>query len=156
MSRVTLQRVLLTASTVLFICFIFSNSLKTGETSGQSSQMAQIFLMKIFEKLQIDISLTEFVIRKVAHFTEFFVLGLLLIGNLWVYFPKWKECIFPFLFLALLVPVIDETLQIFTPGRSPMVTDILIDFGGAICGLIIFSIVRALFCKKNATPSTNG
>jgi VanZ family protein len=57
------------------------------------------------------------------------------------------------LFVLLAVPVIDETLQYFSPGRSPQVRDVLIDFSGCITGLIftalVFAIIKFVKAKKS-------
>ena len=44
------------------------------------------------------------------------------------------------LFFALLCAVADEFLQSFT-GRTSSVRDVLIDFGGALCGMLLTMLV---------------
>ena len=47
--------------------------------------------------------------------------------------------------LALvLIPSIDETIQLFVPGRSGQVTDIWIDFSGVMTGLLVGLILLGL------------
>lgn len=54
--------------------------------------------------------------------------------------------LFFILFFLLAVPVCDETLQYLSPGRSPEVKDVLLDFSGALCGfLLVFLIDRLCF-----------
>ena len=45
------------------------------------------------------------------------------------------------LFILLAVPVTDEALQYFSPGRGPQVSDVLLDFSGCISGLIFTALV---------------
>ena len=50
--------------------------------------------------------------------------------------------------LAFLVPFVDETIQLYVPGRTSSVRDVWIDFGGVIAGLfaalLLLLIVRVL------------
>jgi VanZ family protein len=46
------------------------------------------------------------------------------------------------LFGLLLVPVIDEFIQLFSAGRAGMVQDILLDFSGAVTGLVVVKILH--------------
>lgn len=72
------------------------------------------------------------VIRKLAHFTEFFILG----GYLCFLFKKKISYLF-----AVLAAFIDETIQIFTPGRSAKILDVLIDSTGALLGFIFIMLI---------------
>lgn len=50
------------------------------------------------------------------------------------------------LFVGLLVAVLDETVQLYVPGRSSSVRDVLIDFGGVLCGLFA-ALLILMFCR---------
>ena len=65
--------------------------------------------------------LTDHLLRKAAHFSEFGLLGLLLAQCLRAGFAQ------PAL-AALLCALADETVQLYVPGRSGQVRDILIDW----------------------------
>jgi hypothetical protein len=79
------------------------------------------------------------VIRKIAHFTEFFILGLLAYwasrrGRL----PPWR---WRWALQALLVAggyaVLDEGRQAFVPSRTPSLSDSGIDFLGALASQML-------------------
>lgn len=87
-------------------------------------------------------------VRKLAHFTEFGVLGLCLGGfafNLGEINNK-KYASLPML-IALGTAVIDEFIQRFT-GRTSSVKDVLIDFSGALCGLIVTWIISSVIKRR--------
>ena len=44
----------------------------------------------------------------------------------------------------------DETIQLFSPGRSSQVTDVWIDFAGVVTGTLLAFLVQAIVrrCKK--------
>ncbi len=77
---------------------------------------------------------------KFFHFTEYLVLGFLLINMLMIEPMKkvhWKIAII-FLFLF---PIIDESLQYYTPGRIPDIYDGICDICGGFIGAYIRKII---------------
>ena len=49
------------------------------------------------------------------------------------------------LLFIVCVPSLDETIQIFVPGRSSAVRDVFIDLAGAATGLLIAAL---FFCHR--------
>ncbi len=84
------------------------------------------------------------VLRKIAHFTEFASLGLLL-G--WLFGMLQKKNIYPFL-CGCLAACIDETIQIFVPERGPGIKDVLIDTSGVLTGMIILHLGHTYLKSK--------
>lgn len=78
-----------------------------------------------------DFYLLDFIIKKNAHFFEFFILFLLLYNAL----PK-KNHHLAFL-IALLYAFSDEIHQLFVPGRTASLRDVLIDSLGITTALIL-------------------
>ncbi len=136
--------ILLTALTILFI---FSRSLHNAQTSALESGSIVNFLGVSFTEIGMTQEQADFFVRKTAHFSEFFIMGTFL--TLAVQKNSRKTLIknlFFILFFLLAVPVCDETLQYLSPGRSPEVKDVLLDFSGALCGfLLVFLIDRLCF-----------
>ena len=52
--------------------------------------------------------------------------------------------------ILLLIPSIDETIQLFVPGRAGMITDVMIDCCGAATGVVLRYLLRSLMCAKKA------
>lgn len=123
--------------------FIFSNSLKTGEESIQQSSTivkAVQDVVAIFNPESAIVTATgeaydrlHNVVRTLAHFAEFALLGGLYGWCLFSYTLKKKYLPIPLCALAV-VPALDECLQLFSAGRGMELTDILIDLGGGFCG----------------------
>ena len=131
---------------VLYTLLIFRNSFATGQQSGSlSTAITQVFynfLVKI--RITVPFDTLHFFVRKAAHFSEFFVLGFL------VYQANIRQPLFqkPWICILLwmiLPPLMDEAIQLFTPGRSGMVTDSLIDMSGY---LLAWLLSLWLFPKK--------
>ena len=78
-------------------------------------------------------------IRKLAHFFAYMFLGLL------IYFAYQGNYAVAFtLTISLLFAITDEVHQLFIPGRSGEMRDVLIDVGGAAFGLIILRLINKL------------
>jgi VanZ family protein len=87
-------------------------------------------------KTKVDTKLNAFV-RKTAHFTEYLILGILVANAFFKYNHKGRGAIVYILFICLLTAVLDEYNQSFI-SRTSKVSDILIDFVGAVIGMIIY------------------
>ena len=73
---------------------------------------------------------------------EFALLGLLLCRSFSAWgVPKLTAAGY-ILFLALLVAVIDEYIQAFSPGRASRVKDVLLDFSGGFCAWLEYRILE--------------
>lgn len=115
--------------------FIWSRSLFDGvESSAQSSLVVGVLAPAFGAAGISDVDVMTLAVRKAAHFLEYLVLGLLLSlsreggrGRV-----PWQQ-----LFVGLAVPVADESIQALVPGRSSLVTDVLIDFAGVSAGLAL-------------------
>ena len=79
--------------------------------------------------------------RKVAHFSEYFILGVLIIIFL-NYVIENKKYIIVFLIslvICALYATSDEFHQVFISGRSGQAVDVCIDTLGALTGIILYS-----------------
>lgn len=146
-------RVVFTTLTVVLTGFIWIHSLASADESAEESTNVLNFLNALLSKLRFDAELTDFIVRKLAHFLEFTAFGALMSAIYISYTNKLAKNIPTMLFILLAVPVVDETLQYFSPGRSPQVNDVLLDFSGCITGLIftglVFTIIKFFSKKKN-------
>lgn len=76
-------------------------------------------------------------VRKLAHFIEYLILGLLVCNALKVSGVDNKIILYSIL-ICVLYSSIDELHQIFINGRAGRVTDILIDAFGSIIGILSY------------------
>lgn len=141
------SKIIFTVITALIFVFIITRSLMNGNESQAESQgfmeALNVFFSRIGMSLQaVDIGL----LRKAAHFTEFFVLGLFLSITMCKFDISAKGIFFPAAFTTLATAVIDESVQYLSPGRSPQVSDVIIDFAGAITGILL--VILILIIRK--------
>lgn len=139
--------------TLCIISFAFIHSLMPADISSDESEGVMLFLQNILNFLGINVELNDYIVRKLAHFTEYTAIGVSL--SLCAFsFNKKKpyKYTLSILFVALFTAVIDETIQLSTEGRSGQVTDVLLDFSGSVTGiaftLVIIKIIQYIKIKK--------
>lgn len=126
---------------VSWMILIFYMSNQPADISNKQSDL----IIKLFYYMGIDLNsalgeITSFVIRKAAHFTEYFILYCLTINVLKFYFNIKKAAIYSLL-IVLGYAISDEIHQYFIPGRDMAIRDVIIDFSGGILGFIINIII---------------
>ena len=124
--------VFLTACLVGIIYYNSSLPLKqSSEISSWFAALTQLLAQHLDIHLAGDV---EHHIRKMAHFCEFALLGLLLCRSFSAWgVPKLTATGY-ILFLALLVA--------FSPGRASRVKDVLLDFSGGFCAWLEYRILE--------------
>ena len=115
------------------LAFIWGNSLIPGEFSGAISQWVKDLLSRIFSRGPEEEGAGGFLIRKLAHFTEFTALGATL-G--WRFGMLNKGKLRPFVW-GVLAASVDETIQRFVPDRGPSVWDVCLDSCGVLTGMVL-------------------
>ena len=88
----------------------------------------------------------HFLIRKLAHCTEFAVFGLLLYHSFEPRHPeRWDiRGAFAALIIAGLFSLVDEYHQSFVPGRTASLVDCGIDTAGALLGMVLLYAAKRL------------
>lgn len=125
-------RIALIIAIIATIIFVFYNScLSKEESSQQSNAVGEIIGVILPDDTDFKVFLLDN-IRKIAHFTEYGLLGIEIAIYILIYERKrWKM----FTPLSLLVPFLvgfmDESIQSLSE-RGPSITDVWIDIGGFV------------------------
>lgn len=125
---------------LLLAAIYYNSSLplrQSAQLSGWVTALAQLLASHLDVHL---VGNTEHYIRKLAHFLEFVLLGLLLCRSFSAFGVKNFTATGYILFLGLLAAVVDEYIQSFSPGRGSMVKDVLLDFSGVFCAWLEYRI----------------
>ena len=138
----------------MWIIFGFSN--QDGETSGTiSRQITELITKKIsaIQNLPNDEKETvlkkiEHIVRKLAHFSIYTVIGFLLMSLMSTYKIKQKNRIAISAIIGLLYAISDEIHQAFVPGRGPLVGDVFIDLSGVVMGICVAYIIISFCLSK--------
>lgn len=133
---------------VTWIIIIFFMSNQHAEVSTKQSDL----VIKLFNLIGLDLnsylgSLTTFIIRKAAHFSEYFILYILTNNVLKYYFSDKKKRIYSLIFI-LIYAISDEIHQYFVPGRAMALRDVLIDFSGGLTACLIEKVYKYIKYKK--------
>lgn len=137
---------------VLLLLLIWSNSLQPATASDALSTGVLAQLQQFWHNITGSaFPLSNHLLRKLAHFSEFFLLGLFTTLTGAACSQKKIRFLPAILYVGLLSAVLDETIQYFSPGRGPQVMDVLIDHSGFCCGLLL-----ALFILRWRTAMYKG
>lgn len=128
----------------LNLAFIWGNSLLPGSVSGAFSGWVKELLSGLFPFLPDSPETGHNLLRKIAHFTEFCCLGLLLS---WLFGMLKKHWPWPLAWGAA-AACLDETIQIFVPDRGPGLRDVGIDTAGVAFGMLLMLAGRWFWRRK--------
>jgi VanZ family protein len=143
--------------TALLICnivFIWGNSLLPGSVSGAISGWVNELIEFLFPPVDDGSGAGHGLLRKLAHFTEFCVLGILLVWQLRIRKAHGWVCYALPLLGGFLVACVDETIQRFVPDRGPSFIDVGIDTLGTALGIILITLIYA--CAAMRKNKLNG
>ena len=129
------RKALCCALIALNLALIWGNSTLPG---GVSMELSDGFLALLSQGLPALAVIGSILIRKLAHFSEFACLGLLL-G--WLLSPEggFRGFAAPAL-LGTLAACVDETIQRFVPGRESSLIDVWIDIFGVCAGILLLRL----------------
>ncbi|MDD7673952.1 MAG: VanZ family protein [Oscillospiraceae bacterium] len=129
------RKALCCALIALNLALIWGNSTLPG---GVSMELSDGFLALLSQGLPALAVIGSTLIRKLAHFSEFACLGLLL-G--WLLSPEggFRGFAAPAL-LGTLAACVDETIQRFVPGRESSLIDVWIDIFGVCAGILLLRL----------------
>lgn len=140
----------------VYIGFLFSNSLTPALQSSQDSGRVLMLVHQVLSRIGIEaLWLTEHVLRKCAHFAEYTGLGVLLSQNIRLFAGPFSMKVMVQLLAGMLIPFVDETLQLFTEGRSGQLSDVWLDMSGVLAGTLLFWLLFS-FWKQACTRTFEG
>lgn len=150
-----LQRTVFGILTIITMIVIFIFSSENGDESKNTSRG---FVRKVINTLSITRNLDEiekeeliensqFLIRKMAHFSVYTILGI----NVYGFINTYKNMINRYRILTTIgigaiYAMSDEFHQLFSSGRSASIRDVCIDTAGTLFGILIFILGEK--CRK--------
>ena len=137
-----IKKIILWTIIIVYTLWIFHNSAQTGKVSANLSQTLSY---RIYDYLQflhfIPFQLFHTLIRKFAHFSEYALLGIL-VSTVSSHTIQERQQKMVIILWMILVPILDEGIQCFTPGRSAELRDCIIDMCGFGFGFLITYLIK--------------
>lgn len=142
---------------IIWMFVIFNFSSQNGTKSTKTSDVVTSMVVNVTtsvtnkdiprEEVKKKVEDSTFLVRKTAHFTEYLILGILVLQLLSDYTKINKRMLIVSLIICYLYAVSDEVHQIFIPDRTAKVLDTFIDGAGSLVGITIYSIYQSK-CRK--------
>ena len=159
MKKINIIRAILLTMLIETFVIIFGFSSQNGETSGSLSRKVTEFIVEanIFnknlteEQKEIQIQNLHPKIRKLAHFSIYTLVGILLMSLCMTYKIKNSKRITISLILGIIYATTDEIHQLFIKGRSGNIIDVLIDTSGVLFGIFIIFGITHLWTRSRIT-----
>jgi len=155
MKKRSLHKGIAWALVVLWMGVIFYLSHQPGGESSALSSGIVGFLVQVLTGIMpfisFDMEVLHFFVRKFAHFSAYFLLGVLTIYAVHIDRSPKKRTVLLSFFLTVSYAVSDELHQLFIPGRSGEVRDVLIDSLGSAVGMGLYITVRFFVNKGRAS-----
>ncbi len=150
-----IERIILLILLLGTMTIIFGFSSQDGKESGNISKKITEQIVKRIPQIQekeqeekeIIINRIEKVIRKIAHFSIYTVVGILVMAFISTYQIKEKNRIIISTIIGIIYACSDEIHQSLVPGRSPMITDVMIDTMGVILGILLITTIKLIIQK---------
>lgn len=131
----------------MLIIFMFSSD--SGTASSKKSDSVIINLVEVISNKKVNnkdrdkyIEKYVFPVRKCAHFTIYLILGILVISLLSEYRVVNFKTVLYALLIVFFYACSDEFHQLFVPGRSSEIRDVLIDSSGGFIGSYLYYLFR--------------
>lgn len=137
----------------LVALFVFS-----GQNGDESFQVSGVFVDLVIRLFGLSddaatLNTVTFVVRKLAHFTIFAVLGAGLYGM--AYSLMLRRPYIISLAFGLVAAIINELQQLSSVGRTASPRDVAIDFAGVVVGSVIILAVTKLILKSRKRAMIN-
>lgn len=152
------KRIIIPAFTVLWMAVIFWFSSAPAKESTHMSLSAGRMAARIFvpafdewapEKQDAFAEKIDYPVRKTAHAGEYAVLGVWMYGTVNSFSGRKRVCRGVTAWAAASVyAATDEFHQLFVPGRSGQISDVLLDSTGVAAGILLCMAAASLIKRK--------
>ena len=129
---------------ITWMIIIFLMSSFPGNESSEQSNFIVNIIIKLFNISNLE--LLGYIVRKLAHISEFFILGLLFINLMKLY----NKRLYLGIIFSYIYAITDELHQLFIPDRSCQITDTLIDLIGIVIAYVLYILIKRITDRNNS------
>ena len=141
MLKKAIKLILIIVCMITIFMFSSDNAEKsTKKSDGVIIKISELVLNKKLTTKEKEHLTSKYItpVRKSAHFIIYFTLGLLVLSYIKEFTPNNTKAFIISIEIVFLYALSDELHQLFVPGRSGEILDILIDTSGAVISNIIY------------------
>lgn len=142
------KRIIFAILVITWMMTVFCFSNENGETSQGTSDIITNAIININDNLEKNRETVSFCVRKLAHFSIYFIGGILLFEFYDTFDVSIKKVFCMSALTGACYAAFDEFHQLFISGRSGQFRDVCIDSTGVIVALIIMIVIAKI--KKNS------
>ncbi|CAH2215055.1 VanZ family protein [Tepidibacter aestuarii] len=129
---------------MLWMCLIFYFSNQPASISDAQSDMTIGVINYITSTDIIEINNIDYIVRKTAHFSLYFILSILMTLSIESIVHNKNNSYKLGAIISVVYSMSDEFHQMFTPGRGAQIKDVGIDSLGIVCGILILKFIEVI------------
>lgn len=128
---------------IIWMTLVFAFSTQNGEESKRTSGYFTDKVVQIIASVKADINIEDteeiisFIIRKMAHFSIYFVGGILIFNFVNTFPLKLRNVMLLAFVLGCVYSISDEIHQLFISERAGQIRDVLIDSTGVLIAILL-------------------
>ena len=152
------RKVLKIILVISFMSVIFAFSMDSGDASSKKSHsivftISEFFLRRELTEQEKETYVLKYnkPLRKCAHFSIYFLLGLSFASLLKEYSVSSKNILFWTIFFVFFYACSDEIHQLFVESRSGEILDVFLDTFGGSCASYFYTLIRRNFHEQEKT-----
>ena len=143
MKKIIIYILLALLCMITIFCFSSKNTMESNSTSKNLIRYSVRAYEKVTNK-EVDeekvITKLNYPIRKLAHFSIYFLLGIFVYSIFSC--TKVNHKLLLSMFICIIYASLDETHQLFVYGRTAQVLDVLIDSVGSLISMLIIKVIK--------------
>lgn len=137
------KRIIYGILVIIWMTLVFAFSSQNGEESKRTSGYFTDKVVQIIASVKADINIEDteeiisFIIRKMAHFSIYFVGGILIFNFVNTFPLKLRNVMLLAFVLGCVYSISDEIHQLFISERAGQIRDVLIDSTGVLIAILL-------------------
>lgn len=114
---------------------------QSADLSGGITELVNVVVEKVAPEADLHIEQISYFVRKNAHFFAYMLLAMLTLNALRRSGGRGRKSAALALGITVLYAISDEVHQLFVPGRSGQMSDVLLDSVGALVGIGLYLLL---------------
>ena len=114
---------------------------QSADLSGGITELVNVVVEKVAPEANLHIEQISYFVRKNAHFFAYMLLAMLTLNALRRSGGRGRKSAALSFGITVLYAISDEVHQLFVPGRSGQVSDVLLDSVGALAGIGLYLLL---------------